>query len=598
MESKLWSDLLHALYQEACQRYKRGERRADTMFSAEERAFLASIGLRSIHLFDYAEDFVGSGEPTWDTVLLLAAERRGVFLFEQAGQWSECQLQSEALPPKDAAVDGVRWLPRIIPKAQGFLRGELSSDIMYSCGGDRAFFRRHGIHGADFLKLVRHAGPFVTPLALLKELRNWPSWREESSPKQAAQVGETPSSAQETPSQTVNLSLTSASESFTAKPMTETIAYSRKNPFPATLGVNRKLTLEGSEKDTRHFEIDLKNSGLTYEVGDSLGVFPKNDLALVEELIAVAKLDPAEQVPGNDGTPKPLREALMTDYQITQPDKKLLKLLAEKDPTAQPLLELTEPANKAQLDDFFWGREVLDLLMTYPAAQITAAELVGVLRKLQPRLYSIASSQRAVGDSVHLTVALVEYETFGRKRKGVCSNFLAFGAADPSSVPVFVHTAKHFRLPEDPATPVIMVGPGTGIAPFRAFLQERKATGATGKNWLIFGEQRAACDFFYKDEWEGYQAEGVLQRLDTAFSRDQAHKIYVQHRILEAAPELYEWLENGAYFYVCGDAQRMAKDVDEALHRVIENAGGKTPEEAKAYVEDLKATKRYRKDVY
>ena len=240
---------------------------------------------------------------------------------------------------------------------------------------------------------------------------------------------------------------------------------------------------------------------------------------------------------------------------------------------------------------------MIDPLLDHPAARFTPEEFVKLLRKLQPRLYSIASSQKAHPDAVHLTVAAVRYESHGRKREGVCSTFLA-DRADDADVPVFVHTAKHFRVPEELSTPVIMVGPGTGIAPFMAFLQERKATGATGKNWLFFGDQKSATDFLYREELEAWQAEGVLHRLDTAFSRDQADKIYVQHRMLEAARELFEWLEQGAYFYVCGDASRMAKDVDAALHKVVETAGGKSPEEAAAYVAELKTSKRYRKDVY
>jgi sulfite reductase (NADPH) flavoprotein alpha-component len=222
---------------------------------------------------------------------------------------------------------------------------------------------------------------------------------------------------------------------------------------------------------------------------------------------------------------------------------------------------------------------------------------VKVLRKLQPRLYSIASSPKAHPSSVHLTVAAVRYESKGRKREGVCSTFLS-DRADAAPVPVFVHSAKHFRVPEDLSTPVIMVGPGTGIAPFRAFLQERKAAGSSGKNWLFFGDQKAETDFLYREELEAYQAEGVLHELSVAFSRDQAEKIYVQHRMLERAADLYAWLESGAYFYICGDASRMAKDVDTALHKVVETAGGKSPEEAAAYVEELKKSKRYRKDVY
>ncbi len=376
-----------------------------------------------------------------------------------------------------------------------------------------------------------------------------------------------------------------------------TALYSRKNPFPAKLRTNRKLTGAGSAKDTRHFEIDLADSGIAYEVGDSLGVFPTNNPSLVQELLGVLGLTGEEQVVDTNGQPVSLREALTRFYVITEMDKKLLAAIAEKDPTASKFTAMVTPEGKADLDAYLWGREVIDPLLEYPAAKFTAEEFVKCLRKLQPRLYSIASSQKAHTTEVHLTVAAVRYESNGRKREGVCSTFLS-DRADNAPVPVFVHTAKHFRVPEDPATPVIMVGPGTGIAPFMAFLQERKATGASGKNWLFFGDQKAATDFLYREELEAWQKEGVLHKLSTAFSRDQAEKVYVQHRMLEAAEELYAWLEQGGYFYICGDASRMAKDVDTALHQVVEKAGGKSPEESAAYVAELKTSKRYRKDVY
>ena len=373
--------------------------------------------------------------------------------------------------------------------------------------------------------------------------------------------------------------------------------YSRKNPFPAKLGVNRKLTAPGSAKDTRHFEVDIAGSGVAYEVGDSLGVFPTNNPVLVEELLGVLGLGGEESVVDTNGQPVTLREALTRFYVITEIDKKLLAAIAEKDPLAAKFLPMVTPEGKADFEAYLYGRHVIDALLEYPEAKFTAEEFVKVLRKLQPRLYSIASSPKAHPTAVHLTVAAVRYESNGRKREGVCSTFLA-DRADAAPVPVFVHSAKHFRVPEDPSTPVIMVGPGTGIAPFRAFLQERKAAGGSGKNWLFFGDQKADTDFLYREELEAYQQEGVLHELAVAFSRDQAEKIYVQHRMLEKAEELYSWLEAGAYFYVCGDASRMAKDVDTALHQVVEKAGGKSPEEAAAYVDELKKSKRYRKDVY
>ena len=376
--------------------------------------------------------------------------------------------------------------------------------------------------------------------------------------------------------------------------------YSRKNPFPATLSVNRKLTGEGSNKDTRHLEIALSGSSLAYEVGDSLGVFPKNDTELVEGILKNQGFSGDEQVTNPDGKTVSLREALTKDFIISEPAKQLLQALPEKDSSSAFLKDLLDPGSKSHLDDYLWGRDVLDLLEEFNAAKFTPDEFVKVLRKLQPRLYSIASSQKAVGDSVHLTVAVVRFqpERSGHLHQGVCSTFLAERAEGNGKVPVFVHTAKHFRIPENPDTATIMVGPGTGIAPFRAFLQERKATGAKGKNWLFFGEQRATSDFFYKDEFESWQSEAILTKFTTAFSRDQAYKIYVQNRMLENAAELYDWLESGAIFYVCGDASRMAKDVDTALHQIVEKAGSKTTEQAKEYVDALKKEKRYRKDVY
>ncbi|MGA9577051.1 MAG: sulfite reductase subunit alpha, partial [Terrimicrobiaceae bacterium] len=368
----------------------------------------------------------------------------------------------------------------------------------------------------------------------------------------------------------------------------------------ATLSVNRKLTGEGSNKDTRHFEIALSGSSLAYEVGDSLGVFPKNDTELVEGILKNQGFSGDEQVTNPDGKTVSLREALTKDFIISEPAKQLLQALPEKDSSSAFLKDLLDPGSKSHLDDYLWGRDVLDLLEEFTAAKFTPDEFVKVLRKLQPRLYSIASSQKAVGDSVHLTVAVVRFqpERSGHLHRGVCSTFLAERAEGNGKVPVFVHTAKHFRIPEHPDTATIMVGPGTGIAPFRAFLQERKATGAKGKNWLFFGEQRATSDFFYKEEFESWQSEAILTKFTTAFSRDQAYKIYVQNRMLENAAELYDWLENGAIFYVCGDASRMAKDVDTALHQIVEKVGSKTTEQTKEYVDALKKEKRYRKDVY
>jgi sulfite reductase (NADPH) flavoprotein alpha-component len=379
-----------------------------------------------------------------------------------------------------------------------------------------------------------------------------------------------------------------------------TSLYSRKNPFPARHPVNRKLSGEGSGKDTRHHEISLAGSGLNYEVGDSLGLFATNDPELVQEIITAIGATGEESVQGSDGQPKSLRAALTSDYIITQPSKEFLKALVEKAaPALADLRDLqNDPAQKKALEDYLWGLEFIDFLTAHPSVKWSAEEFVKTLRKLQPRLYSIASSLKANPESVHLTVATVRYESHGRKRKGVASTFLAERWEGDSTAGVFVHTAKHFRLPENTDMPVIMVGPGTGVAPFRAYLQERKATGAKGKNWLFFGEQTRSKDFLYEEELTALQTEGVLTRLDVAFSRDQANKIYVQDKMREAGAELWAWLQEGAHFFVCGDGARMAKDVDTELHKIAETHGGKTPEEAAAYVEAMKKEKRYKKDVY
>ncbi len=379
-----------------------------------------------------------------------------------------------------------------------------------------------------------------------------------------------------------------------------TSVFSRKNPFPARQAVNRRLSGPESEKETRHHEICLEGSGLAYEVGDSLGVFASNDPELVQAIIHALHATGDEQVAGSDGAAKTLRDALTKDYIITQPSKEFIKAIVEKGGDGVDLLRtLSDPLRKKDLEEYLWGMEFIDVLTDHPSITWTSEEFTKTLRKMQPRLYSIASSMKAVGDNVHLTVATVRYESHGRVRKGVASTFLADRAGETAPVPVFVHTAKHFRLPEDPNTPVIMVGPGTGVAPFRAFLQERKATGATGKNWLFFGEQRRAHDFLYEDEFVALQRDGALAKFDVAFSRDIAgQKVYVQNKMSENASELFAWLEEGAHFFVCGDGARMAKDVDAELHRIVQIEGGKTTEEASEYVEALKKTKRYKRDVY
>ena len=375
--------------------------------------------------------------------------------------------------------------------------------------------------------------------------------------------------------------------------------YNVKNPYFARLIREEMLTKPGSEKDTRHYEIDLKGSGMEFLPGDSLAVKATNCPDLVEDILAALKLDGDVMVMGPAKEEKSLRETLLADCAITQADKKFLKLLAEKaGDGASQWSGLLEPDKKAELADYLWGREVIDFLLAHPVAW-EAQELVGTLKKLVVRLYSIASSLKVYPKQVHLTVATVTYETLGRQRKGVCSTFLSDRIDGTTSIPTFITPGKGFRLPEpDDDTLIIMIGPGTGIAPFRAFLQERQATDAKGKAWLFFGDQRRAYDYFYEEEWELYQKNGYLHKLGLAFSRDQDYKIYVQHRMKEKAAEFWKWLEEGAIVYVCGDATRMAKDVDAALHEIAAEEGGKSAQEAAAYVDQMRKDKRYRRDVY
>ncbi len=376
-------------------------------------------------------------------------------------------------------------------------------------------------------------------------------------------------------------------------------AHSRTNPFPARLLVNRLLTGAGSAKETRHFAIALHDSGLSYECGDALGVLPANCPALVNDVIAALGCDGEEGVKAPNGGETSLRTALLRHYQITQPASSLLTAIAERAASAE-LKSLLAPENKAALEKHLHGREVIDFLLAHPQARFTPDEFVASLRKLNPRLYSIASSPKAHPGEVHLCVGIVRHDSHGRARKGVCSTFLAdrVDAHAHTHVPVFVQTSHGFRLPASGDVPVIMVGPGTGIAPFRGFLEERQATGAKGKSWLFFGDQKRATDFLYREQLEGMFEDGALTRLDLAFSRDQAEKVYVQSRMLEHARELWAWLEEGAHFYVCGDAKRMAKDVDAALREVVQRGGGKSADQAAEYVSQLKSAKRYQRDVY
>jgi len=378
--------------------------------------------------------------------------------------------------------------------------------------------------------------------------------------------------------------------------------YTKDNPLAAKLLENRVLNKDGSSKDVRHLVIDIAGSGLTYSVGDSLGVFASNRPQLVEEIISALGATGNEPVAlPRLAAPVSLREALATHLALAGPTRKVVETLAARTSEATEraqLARLLAPEANEELEVFLGQREYLDLLEEFPGAHLAPQEFVNHLRRLMPRLYSIASSPRAFPGQVHLTVAPVRYESNFRRRYGVCSTFLADRVTRRRTlIPVFV-ASSHFGLPEDPARDIIMVGPGTGVAPFRAFTQERIATGATGRHWLFFGDQHAATDYLYGDEWQRRLAAGQLARIDLAFSRDQAKKVYVQDRMREAAAELWAWLRDGAYFYVCGDAHRMAKDVDAALHEIVAREGGMDAAQAVEFVKQLKKQRRYQRDVY
>lgn len=364
--------------------------------------------------------------------------------------------------------------------------------------------------------------------------------------------------------------------------------FGRNNPFASQLRENRHLNQKGSSKDTRHIVIELGPSGPTYQCGDSLGVLPRNPETLVREFTQKLGLH-------ND---EALHETLATSAILNRVGKKFVKAVAEKaSGTAKDKLQAI-CADEKKLDEYVFDRDVVDVLHDAPGVHLEPTEIPGLLNKIAPRLYSIASSPDYRTGEVHLTVALVQYSSHGRTKQGLASGYLA-NLSEHASVPVYVQPTRHFHLPA-PDRDVIMVGPGTGIAPFRAFLQHRAKHGHSGRNWLFFGDQHAKTDFLYSEEFAAAQKSGHLHKLSTAFSRDQADKIYVQHRMEEEGAELWRWLEKGAYFYVCGDAKRMAKDVHAALLKIVSQHGGKTTEQAEEWVSVTfaKTEKRYLKDVY
>ena len=376
-----------------------------------------------------------------------------------------------------------------------------------------------------------------------------------------------------------------------------TSKYTRNNPFLSTVTVNELLTGEGSEKETRHVELTLDN-GMAYTPGDAVGILPDNRREAVDEVLAALGFKGDERLLDHYKVEIDLDEALRTRLAIGKLTRGSVTQFAKLAPEVEGLKVMTGPENKARAEEYCWGREFVDLATDFPGVVKEPQQLFNILARLTPRMYSIASSQAMHPDDVQTTVRVVRYDAHGRERQGLASGHLGDRAPVGTQMPIFLHANQSFRLPEDPSMPVIMIGPGTGIAPFRAFLEERQATGQAGENWLFFGEQREKLDFLYKDQFLAMQQDGVLTRLDTAFSRDQAKKVYVQDRMQERAKELYAWLERGAYFYVCGDATRMAKDVELALLDVIARGSNGTLDHAAEYLAGMKKQKRYQRDVY
>jgi len=375
--------------------------------------------------------------------------------------------------------------------------------------------------------------------------------------------------------------------------------HNRANPFKARITANYSLTGEGSNKDTRHIVVNLGASGINYVPGDSLGVIPRNFPKTVDDLLPHLGLDPATPVELPTGAVA-LRDLLINQYILNRVSKKFVKAVLEKLPEGAKKTQLAEiVGNEEAFDDYVFTRDYTDVLIEYPVC-FAVMEFLPLANKIAPRLYSIASSPKAHPGEVHLTVAVVVYHTHGRQKYGIASGYLGHGQElNKDEIPVYIQPTKHFHMPPGDKN-IIMVGPGTGIAPFRAFLEERAIDGATGKNWLFFGDQKKSTDFLYEAEFLEMQRKGILTKLDTAFSRDQAEKIYVQNRMTENGAELWKWLQEGAYFYVCGDAKRMARDVHQTLIDIAQQQGGMTPEAAKEYIEITfaKTEKRYLKDVY
>lgn len=378
----------------------------------------------------------------------------------------------------------------------------------------------------------------------------------------------------------------------------EKTSYSRTNPFKAEVLENINLNGRGSNKETHHLELSLEGSGLTFEPGDSLGIYPKNDSDLVDMLLMELDWDPEETVKVNkQGELRQLRESLISDFEITVLTKSLIEQAAQISGN-EDLKELLKPGNEERLKEYREGRDLLDFVRDFGSWGESAQEFVSILRKMPARLYSIASSLSAYPDEVHLTIGAVRYESHGRERKGVCSILCADRLQPGDLLPIYIQHNQNFKQPNNPDTPIIMVGPGTGIAPFRSFIQDREESEAKGKTWLFFGDQHFVTDFLYQTEWQKWLKTGVLTKMDVAFSRDTDEKVYVQDRMREQSGELYEWLQKGAAVYICGDEKNMAHDVHNTLIEIIEKEGNMNHADAQAYLEDMQQNKRYQRDVY
>ncbi|EKY3087047.1 NADPH-dependent assimilatory sulfite reductase flavoprotein subunit [Cronobacter dublinensis] len=483
--------------------------------------------------------------------------------------------QGEGDPPEEAVALHKFLLSKKAPKLEGaafavFGLGDTSYERFCQAGKD--FDTRLAELGGE--RLVDRVDADVEYQAAAQ------AWRQRVVDVLKARVPkETPSQAAFTSSGAVNL--------------VDSTPYTKEAPLTATLSVNQKITGRHSQKDVRHIEIDLGDAGLRYQPGDALGVWYQNDPALVQELLELLWLKGDETVTV-DGKTLTLSEALQWHFELTVNTAAIVENYATltRSETLLPLV-----GDKAKLQHYAASTPIVDMVRFAPA-QLEAGQLIGLLRPLMPRLYSIASSQAEVENEVHITVGVVRFEIEGRARAGGASSYLADRLEEEGEVRVFIEHNDNFRLPAAPETPVIMIGPGTGIAPFRAFMQQREADGATGKNWLFFGNPHFTEDFLYQVEWQRYVKEGLLNRIDLAWSRDQDHKIYVQDKIREQGAELWRWIQEGAHIYVCGDANRMAKDVEQALLEVIAAYGEMDAEAADEYLSELRVERRYQRDVY